>query len=299
MTTKTISMIGGLDYDLIMIANRIPNAGESLQANQYLEALGGKGANSAIATYRTCHKQPKDAHDTAEADTSKSMSDAAVAEQPSSNVEAAKKPLLEINVRMVGAVGDDKYGERFYSELAKNGVDCTGLVTIPDTQSSICFVMVENDTRENRCLCTLGATASWKKDDFQRVEQLGHGLRPDLCVAQMEIDKEVVEQMIETAGRANVDFILNAAPANPVAKHTYQWITHLLINESEAATMSGRDLREVNEDTWDIICQEFLNRGVKNVVITLGAKGAYFANATHRGHALAHQVDVVDTTGAG
>lgn len=62
MTTKTISIIGGLDDDLIMIANRIPD-GESLLANEYLEALGGKGANSAIATYRTCHKQP-DAHKT-------------------------------------------------------------------------------------------------------------------------------------------------------------------------------------------------------------------------------------------
>lgn len=50
-------MIGGLDADLIMIANRIPNRGESVLASHYLEALGSKGANSAIATYRTCHKR--------------------------------------------------------------------------------------------------------------------------------------------------------------------------------------------------------------------------------------------------
>lgn len=70
MAPKTISIIGGLDYDLIMIANRIPDRGESLLANEYSEALGGKGANSAIVTYRTCHKKPTEAHETPTVETS-------------------------------------------------------------------------------------------------------------------------------------------------------------------------------------------------------------------------------------
>jgi ribokinase len=200
---------------------------------------------------------------------------------------------------MVGAVGDDKYGERFYAEMNKNGVDSSGIIIVPNTQSSICFVMVENYTRDNRYLFTLGATATWTKEHFLKVEDLAHGIRPDLCVAQMEIHKEVVEQMIETAGKAGIDFCLNAAPANPITKRTYRYITHLLVNESEAAIMSGRDLDEVNKDTWPVICQEFLNRGVKNVVITLGSKGAYYATTKDRDHCLAYKVDVVDTTGAG
>ena len=331
MVPRTISIIGGLDYDLIMIANRMPEGGESLLANEYLEALGGKGANSAIATYRTCHKKPREDQvapgsverfgglaieeprpsvaEDSRAPTVEEPRTAAteesrpyVVEQPYPNKTSSTTQSgfeLEINVRMVGAVGDDKYGERFYAELKKNGVDSSGVVTVPDTQSSICFVMVENYTRENRCLFTLGATAAWKKEDFLKVENLGYGVKPDLCVAQMEIHKEVVEQMIETAGRAGIDFVLNAAPANPVTKRTYYYITHLLVNESEAAIMSGRDLDEVDRETWPVICQEFLNRGVKNVVITLGAKGAYYANSEGREHCLAYKVKVVDTTGAG
>lgn len=58
MASQTISIIGGLDADLIIIASRIPKPGESVLANGYLESLGGKGANSAISTYRTCHKSP-------------------------------------------------------------------------------------------------------------------------------------------------------------------------------------------------------------------------------------------------
>ena len=302
MASKSISVIGGLDYDLIMIANRIPEGGESLLATQYTEALGGKGANSAIATYRTCHKRP-------DADPASAQTDPLngpgvdIRPIPEPQISEPAKDKLQIKVQMIGAVGDDQYGDKFYAELNKNGVDSRGVIKVENTQSSICFVMVENFTRENRCLFTLGATATWKREHFLKVEDLGHGVRPDLCVAQMEIHKEAVEQMIETAGKADIDFILNAAPANPITQRTYQWITHLLVNESEAAIMSGRDLDEVNKDSWPVICQEFLNRGVKNVIITLGAKGAYYASRAAQpptqGHCPAYKVVVVDTTGAG
>jgi ribokinase len=114
----------------------------------------------------------------------------------------------------------------------------------------------------------------------------------------MEIDKEIVEEMIETAGRTNINFCLNAAPATPMSNRAYSHLTHLLVNESEAAIMSGRDRDDVNEDTWSIIAQEFLERGVQTVGITLGAKSAFYATAEEKGHCLAYGVHVVDTAGA-
>lgn len=283
MASRTISVIGALDYDLVMIANRIPEPRESLCANRYFESLGGKGANTAVAIYRACHRQPlkDDATDT------------------KGRLEGTPESGPKIKVKLIGAVGDDKYGPRFIDEMSKDGIDCSGVITVPECQTSICFVMVEDYTRDNRCLFTQGATATWKREHFRTPEQLGNGARPDLCIAQMEIDREAVEQMIETAGKANIDFVLQAAPASPLTRRTYQWITHLLCNSAEAAIMSGREPEEVNESSWEEICQEFLDRGVKNVVITLGSQGAYYANATKRGLAPAYQVDAKDTTGAG
>lgn len=216
--------------------------------------------------------------------------------QPSTNSSEYEK---KIQVRMIGAVGDDQYGKRFHTELNKNGIDSSDVITVPNTRSSVCFVMIENSTRQNRCLFTLGATATWKKEHFLKAENLANGIRPNLVVAQMEIDKEVVEQMIETAGDSDIDFCLNAAPANPISERAYRYITHLLVNELEFGVMSGRTPDEVNEDNWLSIAQEFLDRSVKNVAITLGERGAYYANATDHGHCLAYKVKVIDTTGAG
>ena len=296
MAPQVISIIGGLDADLIMVTNRVPEEGESLLANSYHEALGGKGANSAIATYRTCHTNSPNIY--------KVQEDSTV---PTSNEDfyvTLKSPVDDsdddnIQVRMVGAVGGDKYSELFRTELKKNGVDTTGLVTIPGERSSVCFVIVDSFTGENRCLFTLGATGAWKEENFMNVEDLAHGPRPDLVIAQMEIRKEVVQRMIETAGKAGIDFLLNAAPASPITTPSYKYITHLLVNESEAAILSGRELYDVNQGTWPIIAQEFLGRGVQNVIITLGEKGAYYATVNENGHVPAYKVNVVDATGAG
>lgn len=298
MAPRIISIIGGLDADLIMVTNRVPEGGESMLANNYHEALGGKGANSAIATYRTCHKRPPDTNDNAEA-----PGEPSTVTTNHGIYASLEAPVGEddddIQVRMVGAVGDDKYADLFHIELNKNGVDTSGLVKIRGKRSSVCFVIVENYTGENRCLFSLGATEAWTEEDFMEVENLAHGPRPDLVIAQMEIRKEVVQQMIETAAKAGIDFLLNAAPAHPITLRSYSSLTHLLVNETEAAIMSGRDLEEVHQGTWPEIAQEFVNRGVKNVVITLGAQGAYYATATDSCHVPGYKVTVVDSTGAG
>ena len=51
-----------------------------------------------------------------------------------------------------------------------------------------------------------------------------------------------------------------------------------------------------NKETRSVTAQVFLDWGVKNVIITLGAKGAYYANVKDRSHFLACEVKVVDTT---
>ena len=153
--------------------------------------------------------------------------------------------------------------------------------------------MVKHHTCENRCLFTPGANAVWRKEHFLRPEDLGNA---NLGIAQMEIEKEVVEQILTTTGQAGVEIVINAALAQRIEERVWKWVSHLLVSESEAGVMSGRD---VNEDTWSVICQVFLDRGVKNVVITLGTKGAYYATAMERGRCLGYKVGVVDTTGTG
>jgi len=96
--------------------------------------------------------------------------------------------------------------------------------------------------------------------------------------------------------------VFNPAPAIPLPSEIYPLIHSLILNEGEAALLSGRTLEEVSDEAfdWSPVAEFFLTQGVKNVIITLGAKGAFIKSATVEGLVPTEKVEkIVDTTAAG
>jgi ribokinase len=77
----------------------------------------------------------------------------------------------------------------------------------------------------------------------------------------------------------------------------YPLIDVLTPNESEAEYLVGYPIHD--EKTAEKAAKELIVRGCKSVVITLGAKGAYFRAADDEGLIKAPTVSAVDTVGAG
>ncbi|KAM0721378.1 hypothetical protein Q7P37_002302 [Cladosporium fusiforme] len=282
MTTGSITVIGSLMVDHIFFVSRLPDIGETFPANEYKKAPGGKGANSAIATYRSCHCNP-------------------------STQLPNHEDFVDIKVRMVGAVAKDTEGGILLNALSASLVDVGGVREVDpkstEMSTGMMFVMVQemDDTKDNRLISTQGANAVLKAEDFASAEDLlcSNGVLPDLIISQLELDLRAIETLLKTAYKAGIAVLLNAAPANAIDSQYYSYVTHLVVNQTEAATLSGRDLDEVKPHTWDLICKDLLGFDVENVVITLGAEGAYYANHYQSGHVKTLQVDLVDPTGAG
>lgn len=277
MCSANITVIGSLMVDHIFFINRMPDIGETYPAERYQKAPGGKGANAAIATYRTCHTDP----------------------QSETSPNAAQD--CEINVKMVGAVGKDAEGQFMLEALRKNKVNSDDVHEIDDINTGMMFVMVEkiNDSMDNRLISTTGANAALKPEAFANTSDLCNGTQPDLIITQLELELGTIERILETAGKAKISVLLNAAPAITILSDLYRYVTHLVVNETEAAILSGREIEEISRETWGEIAQEFLRDGVENVVITLGAEGAFYANTETSGLVHAFKIDPVDPTGAG
>jgi len=283
MGPRIISVIGYIDMDFTMTTPRLPDVGESLQARGYSASPGGKGANAAVAAFRSVHKKIH------HGDTAGQF-----------HFEYPYKGEEDIQVRMIGAVGQDGNGPLAVQNLKENGVDISGVKVLAGEVTGICFCLVDSYTGENRLLYTPGATATIEPEEFMTPDSLGNGVIPDLIISQLECRIRTVEQLIKTAGEAGIDVLLNAAPAAQILPQTYQYLTHLIVNESEAAMLSGREVENVVKETWLEIAEEFLLWKVKNVVITLGAQGAFYATANGKnGHVPAEKVKVLDATGAG
>lgn len=111
---------------------------------------------------------------------------------------------------------------------------------------------------------------------------------------------------IKLARAGGSEVILNPAPAQKLPDEVYPELAYLVMNESEAAILSGRQADAISASSdLDTVAAEFIDKGVSNVIITLGADGAYYqtAKASRNKQAgkrsLAVKAKVVDTTAAG
>lgn len=136
---------------------------------------------------------------------------------------------------------------------------------------------------------------------------------PDIIVLQLEIPLETVQYIINQSSQVQpqIPIIFNPAPAVPLDESIYSKVEILIVNETEAAQLSGvnfavREEAAERQDTLKRKAKEavdwFVKRGARDVVITLGPYGAYYYDhqSGDQGWFNAHQIaNVLDSTGAG
>ena len=119
----------------------------------------------------------------------------------------------------------------------------------------------------------------------------------DIAVFQLEIPVDVVKKTIEICHKNKICVILNPAPA--VWEFDYEmlrYVDYLIPNETELELIAKE---KVNEKNIVEVCKKILEKGVKNLIVTLGEKGSILVNEKGYKKFDIIEVDVKDTTGAG
>lgn len=265
MSRPIITVLGSLNIDLVSYVPHHPLPGETLTANHFNVSPGGKGANQAVA----CGKLSRDS--------------------------ALQNPSADIH--MVGAVGKDAYGTQLRDSLASYGVETTGVAVREDGKTGIAIIVVDEPSGQNRIILSPESNHSLLPAEFASLPSP----KPDLLIMQLEIPFDTVMQALKAAKQQSVPVLLNPAPAQELPKDAYYGLAHLVVNETEAAILSGCKESDLDDlDGLKKVGQIFLDRGVQNVVITLGGRGVYFATSTGKNSLLpALKANVVDTTAAG
>ncbi|KAL9617190.1 MAG: hypothetical protein Q9160_007995 [Pyrenula sp. 1 TL-2023] len=288
-----IAVCGGIEWNLVSIAPRLPSQGETLTSNSLTQLPGGKGANVAIALYRLTHVRPA-----FEADN---------ASQPPPENAYRDLGLPEFDIRLVGSVGqrdDFGYGERMKQLLKNQHINVDRVIEQPDYESAVSVTWVEAKSGENRTLVNPGASHAMKPEEFQNPDECFGPSRPDLLVSQLELHRETVQKLLRTAKMAGIDTLFNPCPADGLDDlSVYKGLTHLVLNETEAAIMSGREELALDFDDWDSITDVFIERGTEHVVITLGSRGAFYSEKKGHGSLVeavkVPQRKILNTSGAG
>lgn len=194
--------------------------------------------------------------------------------------------------QFLGAVGHDMNGAMLLKAMADDGVAFEGLCT-PDATTGIAMITVVNG--DNCILLHAGANGCMKKDMIAGKQALIENA--GAVILQLEIPMEAVAAAVQMAHNAQVPVFLNPAPAHPLPDEIYPMIDYLIPNEHEATALSGMEA-ETEEGCRENI-RFFREKGVKNVLITLGEKGCAYHEGEEIFFCPAVKTRAVDTTSAG
>lgn len=264
MKQPKILIVGSFVMDQIGTTSVFPREGQTVFGKEFYMAPGGKGANQAVQCAR-----------------------------------------LGAQVTMIGKVGADSNGQKMLEACAESGVRTDSVLvdpTLPTGCSMIILEEAEDGQRKNRILVLPGANMSIRPAEMEFLEdQIG---QYDMVILQLEIPMEINVQVAKYAHAKGVPVMLNSAPSAPLPEELLACLTYISPNEHEAQDLTGVEI--AHEKDWideaavikaaNILSQ----KGVENVLITLGSAGAAMVSdgAYHMSPAVKN-VHAVDPTAAG
>lgn len=202
--------------------------------------------------------------------------------------QACASLFLGGDVSFIGAIGKDHNGDMIEKFLKEQGLNAR--LKRSEKPTGIAFIILEEDTAENRILIIQGANTDLQIEDIDK--NLDLFTEGDILLTQFENDMETVSYVIKKAYEKHMLVVVNPAPIKELKEEYYQYIDYLVPNEHELEALS-------NKTDILLATKELLSRGAKNVIVTLGEKGSVLINKDEYIKVEPHKVDAVDTTAAG
>ena len=203
---------------------------------------------------------------------------------------------LNGEVNFITKVGKDNHADMAFNLYKEAGVNTTSIAQDPNLSTGVAGIMID-ENGHNAINIVAGAAGHLQNEDIDK--NLDVIKKSKIFLTQMETPDLTTMYALKKAKENNCVTILNPAPARKVAKEDFSLLDFFTPNETEAEFYLNKKI-ETEEDIKNA-AKEFLNMGVKNIIITLGAKGVYFENKEENYfiEALKLKEEVIDTTGAG
>lgn len=305
-SNPSITIIGSLNYDLVTYTNKVPQGGETYQANSFETHVGGKGLNESIAVAKLTPKNSLLLSSTSSSTTTSS-----------GDGDGA--------IRMVGKIGDDSFGQQLKQFLIDNKVNVDHVHTVNNQTSGVAVILVEEETGENRILITLGANGELKLDDKEyesifpkttgsittttTTTKEGEGGYLSFVILQNEYPDTVKSINWIKSNRPQLNIAYNPSPfkSELITKELLSKIDLLIVNEGEALDVANHLLKnshqqdlidkinQINKsnvtnstgDNHTLLVEVFLKLAielqklinpdnVQIIVITMGSKGSIY-----------------------
>ena len=247
-----VVVIGSSNIDMVAQVSHLPAPGETVGDANFMQSLGGKGANQAVAAAR-----------------------------------------LGGSVTFVTSLGNDMYADILKNHFKKEGITTDYIIDDVNHPTGTALIFVAH-SGENCIAVAPGANYSLLPGSITHFSEVID--EADIIVMQAEIPYETIKKIALSAKQKGKKVLFNPAPACLIDEELMKAIDILVVNELEAAFISGI---EYTGNNLEEIALSLLQAGARNAVITLGSQGVYMKNDKEIIQLPGYKVNAIDTIAAG
>lgn len=195
----------------------------------------------------------------------------------------------------ISKVGKEGAADFMLDTFKKDGMNIDHVRCSETAGTGQAYIMVDA-SGQNSILIYGGANQDVTVDDIHEAEEAIKDA--DRIVAQFEVPIPAIIEAFKIARSNGVQTILNPAPAIKNIPAELLAVTDMIVpNETEAEIITG--IKVTDEASMRANVEAMFKMGIKVVIITVGAKGSFYATPTTTGFVPAFKVQAVDTTAAG
>jgi pseudouridine kinase len=204
---------------------------------------------------------------------------------------------LNLPVALLTALGDDGAGRNLQDHAEAAGIDTRGSLKLPDNATGT-YTAILDDKGELVVALADMALYDHITPAFLASRQPQRSAAA-MTVADLNLPADSITALLDSARGDNVPLVIVAVSQPKMARlpASLQGLRLLILNRGELETRAGRALP--TEADVRAACNEVRLQGAQDVIVTCGSQGVYHTRGAELVWLAAHQVDVVDVTGAG
>lgn len=201
---------------------------------------------------------------------------------------------MNAEVYLYALLGNDSFAEDHKRNFNKEGINFNFIQSDKEAPTGIALITVDKNGN-NAISVAPGANTKLKLNRSEEILSLFTS--DDIFITQLEIPLAAISKLKELSQKIGARMILNPAPAMAIPDKLFSNLFMITPNQFEAELLSGIPYKD--QSSLKEMGQWFLNKGVQEVIITLGAAGVFWMNSHHQKVFPAKVVEAIDTTAAG
>ena len=200
-------------------------------------------------------------------------------------------------VNFITKIGKDQNADIALDLYKEVGINTDSIIQDDNQLTGVAGIMINEKNGDNAINVVPGAAGTLDNKDID--DNLEFIKNSEIFLTQLETPYKATSYALKKAKETGSLTIFNPAPASNINDSDFKCIDYFTPNETEASFYLKKSVKSKTE--IETAAKIFLDKGIKNIVITLGSKGVYFANSTERCFIDAFKLKdkVIDTTGAG